>query len=67
MKAYITVNGRTYCDVLGTMAGIELREKTGVSQCSFQTVREANEAAKILRPYYQRGVVKVQRGKCPQG
>jgi hypothetical protein len=65
MKAHIEIGSTPWCEWTGCAAGMIVAEAAGVHLCGFETVKEAEEAARKLRPHFKRGRVKVVRGECP--
>lgn len=62
---HITINGKPYCDWLGTMAGREIALKSGVDTCGHLSGAAANRSAKALRPFFAHGVkVSAVPGDC---
>ncbi|AFU88239.1 hypothetical protein CcrColossus_gp369 [Caulobacter phage CcrColossus] len=62
---HITIGGRPYCDLLGSVAGLAIAKDTGVDSCSHPSGAAAQRAAKALRPRFKYGRVKVVAGDCP--
>ena len=65
MRAYLKMRSLCWCEHAGCQAGAQVVHETGVYQCSYPTRKEAEEAAKKLRPHFKRGIVKVGTGQCP--
>jgi hypothetical protein len=62
--AYLTYNGRPYCDHTGCQAGAALADKSGIWACSWQSLRGAKAAAAALRRHSGARLA-VIAGECP--
>jgi len=64
---HLTVGGSPWCDWLGTTKVLELSRLDPAlpCRCGHRSAAEALRAAKVLRPYFKRGSVKVVPGPCP--
>lgn len=70
--AHIAIGDSTLCEWSGCAAGAEkVRAASQVlgkpCTCGHGTMASAQRAAKVLRPHWKRGVVRVVRGPCPVG
>lgn len=63
IQSHLTVCGRPYCGYLGTIAGNEIAEETGVYHCSFPSRRAATTAKRALQKRLYD--VRVVDGPCP--
>lgn len=62
---HITIGADTWCAWTGCQAGQDINAKAGGHTCSHASAYAAQRAAKALRPHFNRGVVKVVAGDCP--
>jgi len=68
--AFIMIGDNTLCEWLGLPAFDDRRAKfkeiTGQDLlCGYDSVTEAKAAARIIRPFFRPGLVKVKTGSCP--
>lgn len=62
--AHIMIGDQTWCDWTGCQAGADINRKVGIVTCSHGSTAGALRAAKLLRPHFRKGVVKVVAGRC---
>lgn len=62
---HLTVGGTPWCEWTGCKAGLDINLKAGGVLCGHKSGASAERGAAALRPFFNRGRVKVVQGSCP--
>lgn len=63
---HITIGGQPWCGWTGTQAGLDIQRAVGSAvTCGHKSGAAAHRGAKLLRPKFKHGRVKVVTGACP--